>query len=264
LDTIPLPTLLNLPTRGDTVGCKPVKNLDDPGDRDSSRSYSRQYETRSFKCEAAPTAGMLAIAGGKGGCGKTTTTLALARALSADHDATPVVVDADCDMPDLHVLAGTPLEPGLDALDERPPSAVAHASDRVPGVRVVPAGTARTAGKTLDAVRRLDGTVLVDCPAGASPAVADPLRLADATLLVSTATPESLEDAAKTAAMARTLGADPVGTVLTKTDRPLTVSTLLGCPLLETVPEVSGDVLTSDSIRRAYRSLARTLREQKA
>jgi septum site-determining protein MinD len=47
---------------------------------------------------------MLAIAGGKGGSGKTTTTLGLARAI----DGPTLAVDADCDLPNLHALAGVP------------------------------------------------------------------------------------------------------------------------------------------------------------
>ncbi|ESP89504.1 nucleotide-binding protein, partial [Candidatus Halobonum tyrrellensis] len=45
---------------------------------------------------------MLAVTGGKGGTGKTTTTLGLARAL----DGRTLAVDADWDLPDLHALAG--------------------------------------------------------------------------------------------------------------------------------------------------------------
>jgi septum site-determining protein MinD len=48
---------------------------------------------------------MLVIAGGKGGCGKTTTALGLAAVL-AERGAPAVVADADRDMPDLHALAG--------------------------------------------------------------------------------------------------------------------------------------------------------------
>ena len=47
---------------------------------------------------------MLAIAGGKGGSGKTTTTLGLARAI----DGPTLAVDADCDLPNLHAMAGVP------------------------------------------------------------------------------------------------------------------------------------------------------------
>ncbi|MFB6218937.1 MAG: AAA family ATPase, partial [Halobacteriaceae archaeon] len=54
---------------------------------------------------------MLAVCGGKGGVGRTTTAVGLGAALAGHHRAT-LVVDADADMPDLHALAGTPAEPG--------------------------------------------------------------------------------------------------------------------------------------------------------
>ncbi|MDZ5813368.1 P-loop NTPase, partial [Halorubrum sp. AD140] len=47
---------------------------------------------------------MIAVAGGKGGSGKTTTTLGLARALSR-RGAPVVAADADWDLPNLARLA---------------------------------------------------------------------------------------------------------------------------------------------------------------
>ncbi|MFC6733023.1 MULTISPECIES: ParA family protein [unclassified Haladaptatus] len=59
---------------------------------------------------------MLAVAGGKGSCGKTTTTLGLARAL-ARHGHDVVAVDTDTAMPNLHAVADVDREPGLPALE---------------------------------------------------------------------------------------------------------------------------------------------------
>lgn len=206
---------------------------------------------------------MLAIAGGKGGCGKTTTTIGLARLL-AERGHRPVAVDADCDMPDLDVVAETPIEPGLDAIASGEPIASAvHDSPTVPGVRIVPAGTAVTAGPALARLENLDRPVLVDCPAGASPAVADVFRVADAVLLVSTPTRESLEDTTKTAAMARALDAAPRGVVLTRCGRDLDVSRLFDCPLAGRVPETD-DPLSRRVLRAAYRDEMVTRLGQKA
>lgn len=176
---------------------------------------------------------MLAIAGGKGGCGKTTTALGLAAALARDG-ASPTVVDADLDSPDVHLLAdATPPSQvaSEDATDDQPPEspllgsttpeAAALESGVIPGVSVVPAeviddGCVQTA---LERFAAVDGPVLVDCPAGASRDAIAPLRASDEVLLATTLSPPSLRDAAKTAAMADRLDADLLGVVLTRVPR---------------------------------------------
>ncbi|MUV61849.1 AAA family ATPase, partial [Halobacterium sp. CBA1126] len=81
---------------------------------------------------------MLAVAGGKGGSGKTTTALGLAGAL-VERRRRPLVVECDLDAPNLHLRAGVPRDPGLDAPD---PTAASHESTAVPGADVLPAGDA--------------------------------------------------------------------------------------------------------------------------
>jgi septum site-determining protein MinD len=157
---------------------------------------------------------MLAIAGGKGGCGKTTTTLGLADALSR-RGLEPLVVDADCDMPDLHHRGAVPREPGVDALAAGSPlEAVVHQSAAVPGVAVVPAGRRRHLGVALGKIERWHGPVLIDCAAGANPDSLLPLRHADTSVVVSTDTPQCLEDTADTVRAARQLDAGPLGIII--------------------------------------------------
>lgn len=207
---------------------------------------------------------MLAIVGGKGGCGKTTTALALARAL-ADRGLRPVVVDADCDMPNLHTRADVPREPGVDALaDGASLSRAIHRPADYPSVDVVPAGT--TSGPVepaaLRRLARIDGPVVLDCPAGATEGVAAPVRAADRALVVSTAVPASLADGIKTAALARALDTPLAGAVVTRApDDALTECSPFGgdCPVRETVPPLSGDPLASATARAAYDRLARGL-----
>jgi septum site-determining protein MinD len=156
------------------------------------------------------TTGAVAVAGGKGGSGKTTATLALAAAI-ADRGTRPVAVDADVDLPDLHIRAGVSLEPGLGSVSDGRLTPFARASDRFPGVDVVPAGSGPVdAGRALSGGASVDRPVVIDCPAGAGPDAAAPLRVADAAVLVCSTTPHSRRDAAKTARMARTLGTPPV------------------------------------------------------
>jgi septum site-determining protein MinD len=210
---------------------------------------------------------MLAIAGGKGGCGKTTTALGLARALAERGDR-PVVADADCDMPNLHTVAETDRGPGLDVLagDSRVERCI-HRSGAVRGVDIVPAGTAARSvdSAALDRLERLPETVLLDCPAGATDAVGVALRAATGVLLVSTAQRQSLTDAAKTARMADAVGTDVVGAVVTRVDDDSPPAATAGGPLAEecrvlaTVPEIPGEPLHSRVGRASYDRLARTL-----
>jgi septum site-determining protein MinD len=152
---------------------------------------------------------MLAIAGGKGGAGKTTLAAGLALAL-ARSGRDPVVVDADVDMPDLHLLAEVPGEPTADAIAAgRPPGEVIHRSPELAGAGVVTAGRPPSVPAALDRLSRWHGPVLIDCPAGAGGDAARPLRACERSVLVTTDTPAAREDTHKTAAVARRLDATP-------------------------------------------------------
>lgn len=217
---------------------------------------------------------MLAICGGKGGCGKTTTAVGLAAGF-AHTGRSPLVVDADREMPDVHVVADVPCAPGLPAVATgRPPDSIAHSAPGYRGVDVVPAsgvgqGRLRTA---LDRVRQWSGPVVVDCPAGVARDAAVPLRVADRSLLVTTRSREGLIDTAKTAAMARELDAPPVGAVVV--DRTPNehspsdfrsidaVTSLLDCPVLQRIPHAPEPVLADDDVRRCHRRLAEKLQKR--
>jgi septum site-determining protein MinD len=205
---------------------------------------------------------MLAIAGGKGGCGKTTTTLGLAAAL----DGATAVVDADTDMPNLHALAGVPRDAPSDRRGH------VHPDDE--SVTVYPAPAAADDGHGAEArdaearLRRLrdvpaDATLL-DCPAGAGPDAAAPLREADAALVVTPPCAPALRDTVKTVAMADALGTRVVGAVLVRSRVvPSGVESLLCCPVLGTVPPADPPVLDADAVRRAYRNVAEKLQASK-
>jgi septum site-determining protein MinD len=201
---------------------------------------------------------MLAVAGGKGGAGKTTTTLGLAAALGRQRRRV-VAVDADREMPDLHAMAGVARTPGLDAVEEGwAAELVAGTADLpTPNVDVLSAGTGPpSAGSSADCeqsptadatpplarVRGVADAVLLDCPAGAGPDAVAPLRAADAAVVVTTTDPACLCDAAKTAAMARELDAAVAGAVVSRVDEtPEGVGRLLDCPVLGVVPDAGID-----------------------
>lgn len=221
--------------------------------------YPAPVAARRFKYGSEPTPGVLAIAGGKGGCGKTTTALGLARAL-ARRGREPLVLDADCDMPDLHHVAGTERRHGVDALARGAPlDRVVQHPTAVPGVSLVTAGRAGRTDAALRATCEWDGPVLVDCPAGVGPDATRPLRHADGTLVVSTDERQCLEDTGRTVTTAEALDAPPVGALLRRvgaqTGRHERVA---GCRVLGTVPSVA-DPLDAPALARVWSHIADTL-----
>lgn len=157
---------------------------------------------------------MLAIAGGKGGSGKTTTALGLAVALARQGE-NPVVVDCDCDMPDLHLNAGVKRTDGVDEVAEGASIEAASVSWKErPTVRLLTAGNRRNVDSALRRLPRWKDPVLLDCPPGTGPDAVRPLRHADETLLVTTDEPQSVADTELTARCARQLQSSIIGTLV--------------------------------------------------
>lgn len=208
---------------------------------------------------------MLAIAGGKGGCGKTTIALGIGQALGTPTRRS-LVVDTDHDMPNLHRRAGvTPTHGIADITAATEPTTVAQPATVVENVDVLPCQTATEAAvdNAIDSLSRRDGPVVLDCPAGAGPDAARPLRAADRTVLVSAPTRQSLTDTAKTAAIARALDAPPALTVLVGSDGSVDPSDLLPCSGTVHVPAVS-EPLESDRAAAKYVEIANGLTKRNA
>ncbi|MFC7154657.1 MinD/ParA family protein [Halomarina halobia] len=208
---------------------------------------------------------MLAVAGGKGGVGKTTTALGLADALAREAGRA-VAVDADREMPDLARAAGLcevgprdAPEAGVAALAAgRTPAEAGRPLPSNPDVTVVSTRrcSAATLRRGLSVTSGTAAPVVVDCPAGAGRAAALPLLCADRALVVSTPTPASLRDAAKTVAMAEALDTRVVGAVLTRCDdAPRNASRLLSCPIRGCVPAAPSPRSNRDA-RAAYARIA--------
>lgn len=179
---------------------------------------------------------MLAIAGGKGGCGKTTTALGLARAL-AEFGYTPLVVDADSDMPDIHHMAdidhrvldatrhvdsGRTIDSSRQTTRLSGVDAVATGysfedavqyTDAFPGVGFLTAGRRETTIHALRQCQNWPGPVIIDTPAGISPDATRPLAVADTALVLSTDEPQCLEDTTRTATACTQFGTHAVGVI---------------------------------------------------
>lgn len=206
---------------------------------------------------------MLAIASGKGGCGKTTTTLGLATALAAERRAVQAV-DLDVDMPDLHVLAGVDRPPKVPP-DDPAVDRCRRAPGR-PGVYVVPAPTADCARPVDRILETLPPRpTLLDAPAGAGEDLARSLAVADQCLLVTTDRPEAIEDSLKTATIARELGTGVAG-VAVRTDREVPTSLAdrfdVDPGAVVRIPSVVDDPLANPEVRSAYRQIASILHKK--
>ncbi|WP_418284703.1 MinD/ParA family ATP-binding protein [Halorubrum sp. DTA46] len=214
---------------------------------------------------------MIAVAGGKGGSGKTTTSVGLARALSR-RGAPVVVADADWDLPNTARLAtatrdgdrsSAPTEERtvLDAVRDEGRLSPARSAPTVLAAPATPRRVdAQSVFQSLDETIPDDTPTLLDCPAGASPDAVAPLRDADRCLLVTPLDRAALRDATKTAAIARRLDCRPLGVVAVRAESvPEAVGELLGCPVLGRIPAAAPDPLSAPRVRSAYDRVAEAL-----
>jgi septum site-determining protein MinD len=207
---------------------------------------------------------VLAFVGGKGGVGRTTTALAVGAAL-ADRGASPVVVDADRDAPDLHAVVGRATEPGVTAVARGARVASVATEALAPGLRVLPARpgvAADTLRAALDRLRSRGVPVLVDCPAHPSRA-ALPVRLATTAVTVAGPTATACRDAARAARTSRALGTEVLGAVLVGSTDPVAAESALACPTLARVPETDAP-LGPAVTECAYDGLLDAFRRQNA
>ena len=167
-----------------------------------------------------------AVASGKGGTGKTTSTLALGMALAESYDVT--VVDADTGMANLLFHAGLDDAPVTlhDLLVEGRDAAVDDAVYERFGMRVVPCGTSLAAFREADPARLRDvvaelaadaDVLLLDSPAalGSKSAVL-PVVLADRIVVVLQPTIPSLSDGLKVQEYARSYGTETAGVLFNR------------------------------------------------
>jgi len=205
---------------------------------------------------------MLAVAGAKGGCGKTTTTIGIAEAF-ARAGVRAVALDADRQLPNLHVIGDVDREPTLAATDEGETlSALATQSPRESAAGLLPAPLPSESVAFESALSQPadDSTqVVVDCPSGAGPDAVEPLSAADHVIVVTTDTERSIEGATATVDMADHLDVPVTGIVMNQSESvPQALVDTTDRPILATIPDREAP-LTHPETRAAYDRLASEL-----
>lgn len=214
-----------------------------------------------------------AIAGGKGGVGKSTTAAGLGVALY-DAGLDVAVVDADLAMPNLASIFDVDHDCGIQQVLADRASVLDCVVERsesfylVPGDESLDAFTGADPANLPSVVRPLAAAVdvvLVDTGAGLCHETLVATGCADGTIVVTTPNDDAVDDVAKTVEFVDHADANVIGAVVTRTDAETnlgSVADALQVPVLGAIPEdpsVDTSPTTTGRAARAYRQLAATL-----
>lgn len=194
----------------------------------------------------------IAIVAGKGGVGKTTTTLNLGTAL-ANFGKDVIIVDANLSNPNLSIHLGSPKLPATLHDSLRGKMSIRDAAYLHPcGVRIIPSSIAFENTRNADysnmhnVLLDLVGTtdiVLMDTPPGIGKDVEAVMRSADELIVVTTPEEPAVADAIKTIRLAEEVGTKVIGFISNRSSNDnfevsvANMEALLDRPIIGVVPE---------------------------
>lgn len=202
------------------------------------------------------------IVSGKGGTGKTTTTINLGVALSR-FDNEVIIVDANLTTPNLSLYLGAPVVPvSLSHVLQKKAKIEQAIYEHDSGLKVVPSSLSLRDLKKInynllpDVSRRLkkiSSHVLFDSGAGLGEEATSPIFACDEVIVVVNPNILSITDAMKTIKIAQDMGKKVKGAIITRVTnhrsemRIANITEMLDVPILGTVPE---DFAVSDALAK--------------
>jgi len=195
---------------------------------------------------------IIGIISGKGGVGKTISTVNLALALQELGESV-TVVDADMTVSNLGVQLGTfKFETSLqDVLDGR--DSIINAIHPHPsGLMIIPSSisvddiytSVKTDPKKLRReLQKLKGTIVMDCPPGLTDDALSAMQVCDDVIVVTNPEVPAVTDAIKVIKIARDLGKDVLGVVVNRIQgepyelKPAEIEIMCEAPVISRIPE---------------------------
>lgn len=193
-----------------------------------------------------------AIVSGKGGTGKTTTTINLGAALTK-FKSDVIIVDANLTTPNLSLYLGAPVVPiSLPHVLQKKARIEDAIYEHHSGMKVVPSSLSLKDLKkinyhllkdTMESLRKISDHVILDSAAGLGEESIKPIEVSDGVIVVVNPNILSVTDALKTIKIAKDLNKEVLGAIVTRVtydDSEMSIKSIqemLEVPILGIIPE---------------------------